>query len=98
MKCPFGLVFVNRKNEEGAKFIDESMSDIDAGKKYYFLNSALHQFLYPCSRVGGSGWGWYLRHFVFLSVGMSGICQDKVFRTAEPFADHSVKRNACLIG
>jgi len=42
MKCPFGLVFVNRKNEEGAKFIDESMSDIDAGKKYYFLNSALH--------------------------------------------------------
>ena len=52
MKCPFGLVFVNRKNEEGAKFIDESMSDIDAGKKYYFLNSALYQFLYPFSRVG----------------------------------------------
>ena len=31
-ECSF-LYFFDRKNEEGAKFIDESMSDIDAGKK-----------------------------------------------------------------
>ena len=37
----FCLYFVNRKNEDGAKFIDESMSDIDTGKNKYFFIAIL---------------------------------------------------------